>query len=135
VLSRPYGGRIGPRAPPDAVPKPLGIRFKPQQARRIWKHRARVRLRKPYPVEPLEKLQGFATPHVGIGLPLRGRIPKIAPAVDHLLGRPPADAELQPPFGDQVGRSSVFDHIQWIFIAHVDDPRSDLDAGSPGAYG
>ena len=66
--------------------------------------------------------------HVGVALALGRGVTEMAPAIDHLLGRPAADAELQAPAGDDVGRARVLGHVQRILVAHVDDGRADLDA-------
>ena len=71
--------------------------------------------------------------HVGVALPLRRRVAEVAPAIDHLLGRAAADAELQPAAGDEVGRARVLRHVERVLVAHVDDRRADLDALGPGA--
>ena len=65
--------------------------------------------------------------------PSAGTIAEIAPAIDHLLGRAAADAELQPPAGDEVGRACVLGHVERVLVAHVDDGRADLDAAGPRA--
>ena len=65
--------------------------------------------------------------HVGVGLALLRRVPEVAPAVDHLFRRPSADAELEPPAGDEVGGARVLRHVQRVLVAHVDDGGSDLD--------
>ena len=59
---------------------------------------------------------------------LRRRVAEVAPAVDHLLGRAAADAELQAPAGDEVGGARVLRHVQRVLVAHVDDRGADLDA-------
>ena len=59
----------------------------------------------------------------------------MAPPLDHLLGRAPADAELQAAAGDQVGRACVLGHIERVLVAHVDDRRADLDAAGLRAHG
>ena len=56
------------------------------------------------------------------------RVAEIATAVDHLLGRAAADAELQPPAGDQVGGARVLHHVERVLVAHVDDRGAELDA-------
>ena len=66
-------------------------------------------------------------------LPLRRRVAEIAPALDHLLGRAAADAELQAPAGDEVGRARVLRHVERVLVAHVDDRGADLDPLRPRA--
>lgn len=60
-------------------------------------------------------------------------VAEIAPAIDHLLGRAAADAELEAPAGDEIGRACVLRHIQRVLVAHVDHGRADLDLAGPGA--
>ncbi len=60
--------------------------------------------------------------------PSARRVAEMAPAVDHLLGRAAADAELQTPAGDEVGRARVLRHVERVLVAHVDDGGADLDA-------
>ena len=77
----------------------------------------------------------MAAGHVGIGLALGRREAEVAPAVDHLLGRATADAELKPTARDKVGRAGVFDHVERVLVAHVDDRGADLDAAGARADG
>src|SRR5204863_9627032 len=56
-----------------------------------------------------------------------GRVTEVAPTVDHLLRRSTADAELKPAARDQVGGTRIFDHVERVLVAHVDDGRADLD--------
>ena len=72
--------------------------------------------------------------HVGIGLTLLRHVAEVAPAVDHLLRRPTADAELEPTARDQVGGARVLCHVQRILVAHVDHGRADLDLFRARAY-
>ena len=81
-------------------------------------------------LEDLEEDLGVPARHVGVGLALGGRVAEVAAAVDHLLRRPAADAELEPAAGDEVGRARVLGHVQRVLVAHVDDGRADLDARS-----
>ena len=67
-------------------------------------------------------------PHVGVALALGRLITEIAPAIDHLLGRASADAELQPPACDEIGGTGVLGHVERVLVAHVDHGRADLDA-------
>ena len=128
ILAGPFGGRARTRAPPDALAQALRIRLEPQQARRVRKHRPRIGLRKTFAAQHLEKHLGVAPRHVGVGLAFRRRVAEIAPAVDHLLGRAAADAELQAAAADDVGRAGVLRHVQRVLVAHVDDRGADLDA-------
>ena len=77
----------------------------------------------------------MAPAHVGVALALGRAVAEIAPAVDHLLGRAPADPQLQAPAGDEVGRARVLGHIERVLVAHVDDRRADLDAAGLRADG
>ena len=132
-LGRPFGGGVGAGAPPDALAQALRIRLEAQQARRVRKHRPRVRARKAFAAQHLEKHLGVAARHVGIGHAFRRRVTEVAPAIDHLLGRTAADAELQASAGDEIGRAGILRHVHRVLVAHVDDRGADLDALGPGA--
>ncbi|KAF0115413.1 MAG: hypothetical protein FD150_1081 [Rhodobacteraceae bacterium] len=73
--------------------------------------------------------------HVLIALAFFRRVAEVAPAFNHLLGRAAGDAKLQPPARNQVGGACILDHVERIFIAHVDDAGADLDSLGPGANG
>ena len=60
-------------------------------------------------------------------------VAEMAPAVDDLLGRTPADAQLQPAARDEVGRAGVLRHVERVLVAHVDHAGADLDAARPRA--
>jgi hypothetical protein len=109
------------------------MRLKAQQARRIWKHRLRVRLCKTFAAQNIKKQLRMMPPHVGVALALGRPIAEMAPAIDHLFGRASADPELETPAGDQIGGTSVLGHIERVLVAHVDHGRADLDLLGPGA--
>src|ERR1700685_1643909 len=46
---------------------------------------------------------------------------KIAPPIDHLLGRTATDTQLQPPAGDEIRSAGILRHVVRVFISHVDD--------------
>ena len=69
----------------------------------------------------------MAPGHVGFGLVIARPIAEIVPAIDHLFGRAAADAELEPPSGDDVGGAGVFGHIERVLVAHIDHRRADFD--------
>ena len=71
--------------------------------------------------------------HVGIAVAVGGRVAEVPPAVDHLLGRPSADPELQPATGDQISRPGVLGEVQRVLVAHVDHGGPDLDPRRPRA--
>jgi hypothetical protein len=48
-------------------------------------------------------------------------------AVQRRFGRTPAQAELQAPAGDQVGRRRLLGHVERVLVAHVDNGGPDLD--------
>jgi hypothetical protein len=77
--------------------------------------------------QQFEEDLGVAPRHVGVGHAFRRHVTEVAEAVDHLLGRAAADAELQAATGDEVGGAGILRHIHRIFIAHVDDRGADLD--------
>jgi hypothetical protein len=71
--------------------------------------------------------------HVGIGLAFGWLVAEVPEAVDHLLRRAATDPELESTASDQVGGPGIFDHVQRVLVAHVDDRRPDLDALGSGA--
>src|SRR5579863_2296605 len=77
----------------------------------------------------------MAASHVRVALAFRRRVAEVAPAVDHLFRRAAADAQLQSAAGDQIGCPGVFGHVVWIFVAHVDHGRADLDGARACANG
>src|SRR5690606_22823249 len=77
--------------------------------------------------EDLKESLGMPPCHIGVGLAFLRPVAEMAPAVDDLLGRTPADAELKPAAGDEIRRSRGFGHVQRILVTHVDDGRADLD--------
>ena len=124
---------IGAGAPPDALAQAFGMRLEAQQAGRVGKHRLRIGLGEALAAQQFEEDLRVAPAHVGVGLPSGRRVAEIAPAVDHLLGRAAADAELQPAAGDEIGGARVLGHVERVFVAHVDDRGADLDALGLGA--
>jgi hypothetical protein len=70
------------------------MRLKRQQTWRIREHRARVRLSEASAAEQFEKCLSMRPSQVCIGFAFSRLIPKIAPSVDHLLGRAAADSQL-----------------------------------------
>ena len=109
------------------------MRLEPQQARRIRKHRPRIGLGEALAAQQVEEDLGVAPAHVGVALALGRLIAEIAPAIDHLLGRAAADAELQPAAGDEIGGACVLGHVERVLVAHVDHGGADLDVAGPGA--
>ncbi len=107
--------------------RPGGVRFDPQQPGGVGEHRTRVGPREPLALQHLQQHLGVLAGHVGVGGALRRDVAEVAVAVDDLLGRSPADAQLQPAAGDQVGRAGVLGHVQRVLVAHVDDAGADLD--------
>ena len=73
--------------------------------------------------------------HVGVGLAVGRHVAEVAEAIDDLLGRSAADAELQTTARDEVGGTGIFDHVERVLVAHVDDGRPDLDALGTSADG
>ena len=134
-LGRPFRRRVGAGAPPDALAQALRIRLEPQQAGRVREHRPRVGLGEALAAQHFEKDLGVAPRHVGVGHAIRRDVTEVAKAVDHLLGRAAADAELQAPAGDEVGAACVLRHVHRVLVAHVDDRGADLDALGLGAAG
>jgi hypothetical protein len=133
-LGGPDSCGIGARAPPDAVAQAFGMRFDAQQAGRVLEQRPRVGLRETLAAQHVEQNFGVASAHVGIALVLGRTVAKIAPSVDHLLGRSAADAELQASAGYEVGGAGILRHVERVLVAHVDDRRADFDAAGLGAH-
>ena len=77
----------------------------------------------------------MAAAHLGVALTLSRAVAEIAPPVDHLLGRTPADSKLQPSARDEVGRGRILDHVERVLVAHVDHRRADFDAAGLCANG
>jgi hypothetical protein len=109
--------------------RPSECRLEAQQARRVGEHRAWVRLGKAFALEDGQKHLRMLSGHVGVALALFRRVAEVAPAIDHLLGRAAADAELETSTADQIGCACILGHIERVLIAHVDDGGADLDAG------
>ena len=103
------------------------MRLQPQQAGRVGEHRLRIRLRETVAVEKAQESLRMAPRHGGVVLSLHRLIAEIAPAIHDLLGRAAADAKLKPPARDQVGRTGILDHVERVFIAHIDNAGADLD--------
>jgi hypothetical protein len=113
--------------PPDAIAKTFRMRFDPQQARRVRKHRSGIRLRKALAAQHLIENLRVTARQIGMRLAFARRVPEVPPSVHHLFARAPADAELQPPACNQIRCARVFRHIERILITHVDDARADFD--------
>src|SRR5436190_23768884 len=111
------------------------MRLEPKQSGWVGKHRPWVRPRESLSLEQLEKDLGVPPPQVRVGFAFRRCVAEVAPTFDHLLRRAAADPELQPAPADQVRRARVLDHVERILVPHVDDGRSDLDAGRSGTDG
>ena len=133
LSGRPFGGRARSGAPPDPVAQAGRMRLRPEQAGRVREHRRGIGLGEAGAGQSLEEDLGVLACHVGVGLALGRRVAEVAEAIDDLLGRAAADPELQPAARDEVGGTGVFDHVQRVLVAHVDDGRPDLDALGPSA--
>src|SRR4051812_20476957 len=72
---------------------------------------------------------------IGVSATVRRRVAEVTPTFNHLLWRAAANTELEPPIANEVGRARVLDHVERIFVPHVDDARPDLDAARSGADG
>src|SRR6202051_5351382 len=82
-------------APPNPVAQAVGMGFQTQQPGRIWKHGSRIRPREAFTAQQVEEDLRMTPPHVGVILALSRLITEISPAIDLLLRRPSADAELK----------------------------------------
>ena len=132
-LGRPFRRRIRAGAPPDALAQALRVRLQTQETGRVRKHRARVGFGEALAKQHVEENLGVAPCHVGIGHSFLGGVAEVTKAIDHLLGRAAADAELQTAAGDEIGGTCVLRHVQRVLVAHVDDRRADLDPLGPRA--
>jgi hypothetical protein len=99
----------------------------PQQTGRVREHRSRIRLRKPLAGEHFEKDLCVLPGQISVGLSLRRDVAEVAEAVNHLLGRSAADAELETTTGNEVGGAGVLGHVERVLITHVDNGGTDLD--------
>src|SRR5688572_9870388 len=111
------------------------MRLDTQQPGRIREHRPRVGLSEATALEQLEEDLGATARHAGVRLAFARGVAEIARAVDHLLRRSAADAQLGPAARDDVRRPRVLDHVQRVLVAHVDDGRADLDSAGARANG
>ena len=88
---RKNAGRVG-----VYFAQPFRERFETQKARWVREHGLRTGLGKPLPLQQFEEDLAIAPPHVGVGFAFGRRITEVAPALDHLLRRATANAELEP---------------------------------------
>ncbi len=136
-LCRPVGRRVGRRRPTRcgrAGPSECGSSA--QQARAGWGTSGAGWARR----SPRRAARRGSTSVCSRAMsasvsPSARRVAEVAPAVDDLLGRAAADAELQPPAGDEVGGAGVLGHVERVLVAHVDDAGADLDPAGPRADG
>ena len=131
----PLGGLPGAGTPPDPLAQTVGVRLDPEQPGWVGEHRPRVRLGKALALEDLEKDPRVLAGHVGLIGALARDVAEVAVALDDLLGRSTADAELQAPARDEVGRAGVLGHVERVLVAHVDHGGPDLDRAGLGTDG
>src|SRR5690625_3310466 len=86
LLCSPAGRRIGGGAPPNSLPKPLGMGLDAQKTRRVREHRLRVWLGKQFAVDRFECFGGVAASHVGVRFTSLRLESEVAPPVNDLLG-------------------------------------------------
>src|ERR1700694_845474 len=79
-------------APPNPVAQAIRMGFQAQQPGRIWKHRSWIRRCESLTAQQVEEDLRMTPPHIGVALAFGRLITEISPAIDHLLGRPSADA-------------------------------------------
>jgi hypothetical protein len=65
--------------------------------------------------------------HVCIVLAFVRAIPKVSPAIDHLLRGTTADSHLQAPAGNEIRGASVLSHVVRVLIPHVDHRRANFN--------
>ena len=104
------------------------MRFRAEQTGRVREHRGGVGLGEARAGQRLEEDLGVLTGHVGVGLAVGRHEAEVPEAIDDLLGRSAADPQLQTTTRDEVGGTGIFDHVERVLVAHVDDCRPDLDA-------
>src|SRR5438552_1493345 len=85
---------LGGGTPPDPFPQAGREWLESEQARRVGKHGARIGLGKSLALQELEEGFGMPPTEVRIILPRSQLIAEMTPAIDDLLGRTAADAEL-----------------------------------------
>jgi hypothetical protein len=93
----------------------------------VGKHWSWIGSSEAFSSQKVEKDVGILPAEVGIGTPFGRRVAKVAPTLDHLLWGTAADPELQAAVADQVSRSRILDHVERIFVSHVDHGCSDFD--------
>jgi hypothetical protein len=104
------------------------IWFEAQQPWWIWKHGLRIWLREALATQEVEEDLRVTPSHIGVALTLSRLITEIAPTIDHLLGRSPADTELKASARDQIGCARVLSYVERVLVAHIDHRRADFDA-------
>lgn len=77
----------------------------------------------------------MTTAHVRVGFTVRGCVAEVTPTFDDLLWRTSADPQMQPAIADEIRRARVLDHVERVFVPHVDDSRADLDPAGPRTDG
>jgi hypothetical protein len=108
------------------------MRLEPKQPGRVGKHWPWIRSGESFSFQQLEKNLGVAPAQVRVGSTLWRRVAEMTPSFDDLLWRAAADPELEPAVANQVGRARILDHVERVFVPHVDNSRSDLNAARSG---
>ncbi len=111
------------------------MRLRAEQTGRVREHRRGVWLGEPGAGQRLEEDLGVLAGHVGVGLAVGWRVAEVPEAIDDLLRRAAADPELQTTTRNEVGGTGIFDHVERVLVAHVDDGGPDLDALGASADG
>src|SRR5437764_11148375 len=111
------------------------MRLEAKEPGRVGEHRPRIRSGESFSLQQLEEDFGMTPAHVRVGLAFLRRVAEVTPPFDDLLGRAPADPELEPAAADEIRRARILDHVERILVPHVDDGGADLDATRPGADG
>ena len=62
-------------------------------------------------------------------------VAEVLVAINDLLGRPTAYAELQAATRDEIGGGGILGHIERVLVAHIDHAGPDLDPAGPGTNG
>src|SRR6478672_11346296 len=104
------------------------MRLEPKQPGWVGKHRPWIRPRESFSFQQLEKNFGMPPAKVCVSSTVGRRVAEVTPTFNDLLWRAATDPELEPAIANQIGRTRVLDHIERVFVPHVDDAGTDFDA-------
>ena len=90
----------------------------------------RIWFRESLAAQEIEEYLCVAPPHVGVILAFGRLITEIPPSIDHLLGRPSADAELQALARNEIGGPGVLGAVENIVLGQEPERGPFLDAAA-----